>query len=139
MTETFVVKSRRLLIRIGKLLPFFLCLIVAVGYAETIYALVANNYVLYNNDITLNTPISFWVGKIFIYDWVTLSIIVLIGFAIETCRWHKIATAYLALQIYERDLIASVELEEYTILEIAIANLIVSIYLVYKGIKTITK
>ena len=132
--ESIAIKSRRLLIRIGKFLPFSLCLIVFMGYTESMVALVAHDFLLFDNYVTLNTPFSFWIAKRFTYDWLTIFIVFVIGFAIEACKWNRLATLYLAGQLYEKDLVNDAELDEETILAIILANMIISAFFVYKGV-----
>lgn len=135
MKESFAVKSRRLLIRIGKILPFSLCFIVFMGYTESAIALVTHDFLLFDNNMTLNTPVSFWIAKRFTYDWLMLFVILVISIAIETCKWNKIAILYLGGQLCEKDMVVKMEMEETTIFVIIFANLIISAFLVYKGVR----
>ena len=127
-------KVRRFLINLGKVLPFILCFIVLVGFSESFIALYNNDYLLYDNCFVLNTPISFWIGKKFQYDILSLFIIAIISIAIESCKWNKLAVVYLLIVLMERNIFIGIELYKEYIFAIVIVNLIVCGFFVYKGL-----
>ena len=134
-----IYKSRVALINIGKMLPFIVCAVVMVGYAETLFSLATNDFVMWDGNIIPNTPISRFVGFYFEYDIITLVILLTISVAIETCYWNKLAIVYLCIQLYEKNYLTSVELYTETICIIAFANILVSGFFVYKGAKMLIK
>ena len=134
-----IYKSRVALINIGKMLPFIVCAIVMVGYADTLFSLTTNDFVVWDGNIIPNTPISRFVGFYFEYDIITLVILLTISVAIETCYWNKLAIVYLCIQLYEKNYLTSVELYTETICIIAFANILVSGFFVYKGAKMLIK
>ena len=134
-----IYKSRVALINIGKVLPFIVCAIVFVGYTETAFSLVTNDYIVWDGNIIPNTPITRFIGLYFEYDIIMLVILLTISVAIETCYWNKLAIVYLCIQLYEKNYFQSMELYTETIYIIAVANIIVSGFFVYKGAKMLIK
>ena len=135
MINTF----RRLLIRFGKILPFVLCFIVFISYVESLIALLAENFMIYGDYITLNTPISFAHAKVFEYDMLTIFAATILSVSIQTCVWNKIGLLYLALQLISCKYIEAQELEPTTIYIICTLNIIVAGYLTYKGLRIISQ
>lgn len=125
---------RKLLIRIGKILPFVICFLVCLNYAETAFALATNNYLNWNGVVIPNTPISFFIGAYFEYNLQMLGVLCIISIAIETCIYNKLACVYLGVNLYEKSYFANVELYPEYIYAICAANIIVSAYFTYKGL-----
>ena len=92
--------ARRKLIQIGKQLPFILCFVLLVHYIETTYCLLTTNYIYFYDCTIVNAPMSFYIAKYFEYDWMVVFVATLISFAVETCKWNKIAILYLALHLW---------------------------------------
>lgn len=128
-------RARVVLINIGKLLPFLICFLVCISYAEGIFALLTNNIVHYADTYTLRKPISQLIGCYFEYDWVHVFVLTIISFAVETCKWNKISVLYLALHLVFKHYISQFELEPTTIYTICITNIAISGYLTLKGLK----
>jgi hypothetical protein len=125
---------RRLLIRIGKILPFVLCFIVCISYTESLYG----NIIVYGDISFIETPISFFVAEYFEYDLLSLVVMLTISVAIETCYWNKLAIIYLCINLYERSYFATTEISEEAALLFAILNIITSGFLAFKGIYLLT-
>lgn len=134
----FIYRTRVVLINMGKLLPFVMCAIIALSYTETIVALVTNDFVEWNGYIIPNKRISWVVGIYFEYDFVTLAVFVIMSIAIETCIYNKLACLYLGVNLLEKSYF-DFELEPSMIYAICIANIIVCVFFVYKGFKTLLK
>ena len=130
---------RRLLINFGKVLPFILCFVLLVSYIECCVSLYIEDFMIYKDSITLNTPISFWLADKFEYDHLTLFAMTILSYAVETCLWNKIGILYLAFQLAFKNYIANFELEPTAIYIICLANILVAGYLTYKGIKILLK
>ena len=124
---------RRLLINVGKTLPFVVCFIVLISYIENIYALMTENYLYYDGYYVLDKHISNFIGNIFEYNLQTLAVFVLISFAISTCIYNKLACGYLGINLAEKSYF-DFELEPTTIYIICLANILVAGYLTVKGI-----
>lgn len=131
-------KFRKLLIRFGKILPFFLCFIVLISYIESFVALYCQDYMSYEDYTILTTPLSFWIAQKFEYDMLTIFVATILSIALETCTWNKLACLYLGIGLTEKSYF-DFELDIETIYCICIINIIASTYLTYKGIKIITK
>ena len=128
-----IFKIRTFLIQLGKAMPFVVVFIVSIDYCESIIATMTCDYVAIGNNVVLNTPISFIIGKIFRYDWLLVFMLFVLSFAIRACVWNKLCVLYLTLQICERYYLCKVELYENQIISIATANLIVCGLLLYKS------
>lgn len=129
---------RRLLINVGKILPFVVCFIVLISYIENVYALTIEDYMYYDGYYVLNKQVSNFIGSIFEYNIQTLAVLVLISFAISTCVYNKLACIYLGINLLEKSYF-DFELEPTTIYIICLANIIVAGYLTVKGIKTLIR
>lgn len=132
-----IYKARLLLIRFGKVLPFVLCFIVLISYAENLYALASDDVLYYNGYYVLNKPISWFVGQYFEYNISHLVVITIISVAIQTCVYNKMACLYLALNLYQKHFFATHEYENYVYYIIPILNILICTYLCYKGTKTL--
>lgn len=130
--------ARILLIRIGKILPFIVCSIVAVSYIESAFALYTENFVLYDNCAVLNKPVSFFIGEYFEYNVQTLFVLCVISIAIETCLWNRLACLYLGINLLEKSYF-DFEIEPSVIYAVCMANIMISTFLVYKGIRVLSK
>ena len=129
---------RRLLIQLGKTLPFVLCVAILVSYIETVFNLATSHFLYLDGVVIPNTPISFVVGQIFEYDLLVCCIMLTMSIAIEACKWNLWTTFYDFFHIAEKSYF-DFELEPTTIYLICAANIIVAGYLTYKGIKILLK
>lgn len=130
-------KARKLLINLGKSLPFALCFVLLISYTESVFSLITANYVEYGGVTILYTPISFYIAEWFEYDLLTVTVIFITSIAIEACKWNLFASVYLAINLAQKSYI-STELEPWTICTVAITNALISAFFVYKGIIIIT-
>ena len=129
---------RRLLIQLGKTLPFVLCVAILVSYIETVFNLATSHFLYLDGVVIPNTPISFVVGQIFEYDLLVCCIMLTMSIAIEACKWNLWTTFYDFFHIAEKSYF-DFELEPTTIYIICLANIIVAGYLTYKGIKILIR
>ena len=123
-----ITKFRRLLIRIGKVLPFIICLLVCVNYTESLFSLATNGLIEWNGTTILHTPISFFIGQYFEYNVQMLVVLVIISCAVETCLFNKLACLYLCINLLEKSYF-DFELEPTIIYIICLANILVASYL----------
>ena len=135
MNKNIIHKARVLLIETGKMLPFVVCFVVVISYTECLCSLLMESYAEYENSVVLNKPISWFIGQYFEYNVITLIILLTISVAVETCVWNKLAIVYLAIQLAEKEYFITVELYPEYVYAIVIANIIVSGFFVWKGIK----
>lgn len=124
---------RRLLIQLGKTLPFVLCVAILISYIETVFNLATSHFLYLDGVVIPNTPISFIVGQIFEYDLLVCCIILTMSIAIEACKWNLWATFYAFVHIAEK-FYFDFELEITTIYVICLANIFVAGYLTWKGL-----
>ena len=129
---------RRLLINVGKILPFVVCFIVLISYIENVYALTTEDYMYYNGYYVLNKQVSNFIGSIFEYNIQTLTVLLLVSFAISTCIYNKLACLYLGINLLEKSYF-DFELEPTTIYIICLANIVVAGYLTFKGLRMVSR
>lgn len=129
--------ARRLLITLGKTLPFIVCFVVFVGYAETIISVYTNDYLFYDGFYTPNTPISFWIAEKAKYDWFIVFVLLTISIAINTCCWNKLSVLYLGLHLVFKGYVSDIELEEPAIVCLCVINIIITSIIIYKGVRRI--
>ena len=127
--------ARKLLIRLGKVLPFVICFIVAISYIECVIAYLSDSYIVFDDYVTFNKPISTIIAEYFEYDAVMVVICLIISVAVETCKWNKISVLYLAIHLLFKNHIEDIELHADTIIIICIINIAITSYLVFKGVK----
>lgn len=130
-----IVWFRKLLIRFGKVLPFVICVVALINYAETAFALATSHFLIFDGIVIPNTPFSFLVGLYFEYNLQFLLVLIIISIAIDTCIYNKLACAYLGMNLFEKSLF-DFELEPTYIYMICIVNVIIAAWLVYKGFET---
>lgn len=126
---------RKLLIRIGKAIPFFVCLIICLNYAESMLALVTNDLISYGDVVIPNTRISFAIGQYFEYNIQMLVVISIISIAIRTCIYNKLACVYMGFNLWEKEWFAINEYETEVYYLTCVLNIIICSFLCYKGIK----
>lgn len=135
MTKGLAYRMSVALINTGKMLPFLICVVVFVSYAESAFALATSDFLDTDDAIILNKPLSWIIADYFRYNIVTIVVLTILSYSINACKWNKLALLYLAIQLYEKEYFLTVELEPTTIYIICIANILVAGYLTYKGIK----
>lgn len=138
MNNNFITKTRVTLIQIGKIAPFVVCFVVLISYAEDVYSLMFERYVEFSDGVYLRKDLSWFIGNYFKYDLATLSFLVVLSCAIETCLYNKMACAYLGINILEKSYLGF-ELEPTYIYIICVANILICGFFCYKGIKILLK
>ena len=126
-------RFRRLLIQVGKVLPFVVCFLVVINCVETVFALATNDFLMYDGIVIPNTIISFFIGRYFEYNLQMLVVLVILSISISTCVYNKLACLYLGINLLEKSYF-DFELEPTTIYIICLANIIAAGYLTWKGI-----
>ena len=134
-----VIRARVLLIESGKTIPFVLCLVVAVSYCEDLNALVTEDFVMYNGYLVLNKPVSWFIGRYIEYDMVTVLIIAVISVSVNTCVWNKVAVVYLIIQLGEKEMFQTVEMQTTCVCIVCVMNIITSGFLTMKGFRRLLK
>lgn len=134
----FVTRARISLIQIGKVAPFVVCFIVGISYVEDVYMLSFDKYIEFCDGVYLEKPISWFIGNYFKYDIVTILMLVVLSFAIETCIFNKMACAYLGINLAEKSYF-DFEMDVWLIYAICLANIVIASYLTFKGLVIVTK
>ena len=132
-----IYKARVLLVRFAKLFPFILCVIVCLSYIETTYALIFEDYAAFGDSYCLNKPISWLIGDIMTYDWHAVIVAIVLSNAFETCVWNKLSILYLCSNLYEKNYFQD-EMTITSIFIVCACNIVITSFLIYKGIKTLT-
>lgn len=127
-------KARVCLINIGKALPFVICFVVFISYAESLFSLATSDYIVWDGYVVPNKPISWLVGRYLEYNIQMLSVLVIISIAVETCIYNKLACAYLGINLFEKAYF-DFEFEPIHICVICIINIIIAGYVTYRGLK----
>lgn len=127
---------RVLLIRLGKSLPFIITFLVSISYIESAWALATNSLAEFNGEVVLYKPISWFIASYFEYNIYILGLVVVISLAVETCIWNKLAILYLIVQLVEKEWLKHVVLDESVAHLLIAINILASLFLVYKGLKS---
>ena len=130
--------ARRLLVHIGRALPFVLCSLVFISYAEQLFSLVFDRYVEMDGYMYLDTRITSTIAMYVKYDWFCACIAFVISIAIEACRWNILAALYLFVNLLEKH-VCTFEFEEWSAYLFLTANMLTSLYFSYKGISLFLK
>lgn len=131
--------SRRILINVGKVLPFAICSIVLLSYIETLYNVCNEQYAFYDGYITPSKALSYNIGRLFEYDIGLVSITLVISIAIETCLWNKATAIYLFFNLSEKYYFANKEVYKEWVCTICVFNILTCTYLLYNGVKKLKK
>lgn len=135
----FIYKARLSLIRIGKILPFLFCAIVAFSYSESLFAVLTNNYVDFCGVVLPNKPISVAIGVFAEYGVQTIVVLTIITIAIETCIYNKLGVTYLAANLVEKHIFDNIEISLTCFFVTAVTNIIIASLITYKGISILIK
>lgn len=127
---------RVLLIRLGKILPFLITFLVFISYAESLYALATNSLAEFDGEVVLYKPISWFIASHFEYNIYVVGLLCIISIAIETYIWNKLALVYLLFQLLEKELLLMVALEVWQSYVVIVMNMLLSLFLTFKGLKS---
>ena len=131
---------RKLLIRVGKIIPFVFAFIVMVSHIETAYAVLNDNIVLdMEGYYTYDVPISNYIGNIVYIDWFDVLLLYILGVALEFCKYNMRAVHYLLLNLAVRTLVEHFYIESSIVVGTAIFMALAGLYCVYSGITIFLK
>ena len=127
---------RKLLIRVGKVIPFVFAFVVALSYIESIYA-VSNEIMVADTDggYVYYLPISNYIGNIVYIDWFDVLLLYVLAVALEFCWRNMLAVHYLLLNLAVRTLVEHVYIESGIVIGLASFMALAGLYCVYGGIK----
>lgn len=127
---------RKILIRVGKVIPFVLAFIVAIGYVESAYAIYYELYEMCDDgSVILYTPISNYIGNIVYIDWFDVFLLYVLAVALEYCKYNLRAVHFLLLNLLIRTLVEHVWLDGGIVVGIASFMALAGLYCVYGGFK----
>lgn len=131
---------RKLLIRLGKTIPFVLAFILLVGYVETIHSIITNNTIVdAEENIIYNMPISFFIADIVYIDWLDVLLIWILCFALELCKYSFRCAYLITLNLPFRWIVGHVSMSDGVIVGIASFMALAGLYCVYGGITIFLK
>ena len=134
-----VIKARRTLIVVSKAIPFVLCALICVSYVEIAISLACDDLVRMGEYIVPNVPFSWLIGQYFEYSYPLVVFLLIIVYAMSTCKWNKFACYYIGFALLEKRYFNDIELEIEYIYIVVVANIVISTFLVFKGVKIVTK
>ena len=127
---------RKLLIRLGKTIPFVLAFILLVGYVETIYSIITNSTIVdAEENIIYNLPISFFLADIVYIDWLDVLLVWILCFALELCKYSFRCAYLITLNLPFRWLVAHVSMPDGIVIGLYVFMALAGLYCVYGGIK----
>jgi len=127
---------RKLLIRVGKVIPFVFAFIVVISHIESIFAILNDDIVLdFEGYYTYNVPISNYIGNIVYVDWFDVLLLYVLAVALEFCWRNMLAVHYLLLNLAVRTLVEHVYIESGIVVGIASFMALAGLYCVYGGFK----
>ena len=130
---------RKLLIRVGKVIPFVFAFVVALSYIESIYA-VSNEIMIADTDggFVYYLPISNYIGSIVYIDWFDVLLLYVLAVALEFCWRNMLAVHYLLLNLAVRTLVEHVYIESGIVIGLASFMALAGLYCTYGGIKILS-
>ena len=131
-------RARIIIVRFAKAFPFILCFILLLSYTESMYATIIGDYATYGNYIVLNTPLSWYIGDLYEYNVYSIIVALMLAFAMETCIYNRLSIMYLLLHIVFKHYIEQYELYIEEIYITVIANILLSGFFCYKGLRILT-
>ena len=131
---------RKLLIRLGKTIPFVLAFILLVGYVETIYSIITNNTIVdAEENITYNLPISFSLADIVYIDWLDVLLVWILCFALELCKYSFRCAYLITLNLPFRWFVENYQTTDNVIITCSFVMTLLSLLCLYGGIKVIKR
>lgn len=131
---SIIYQVRKVLVNLGKILPFVLTFILCISYSESLFSVITQRYVEYGEHTILETNLSYWLAQIFEYDWLSLFVLFTLSISLETCIYNKMACGMLAINLLEKTYLSQIELYPTTICIICLCNILVCGWLTFKGI-----
>lgn len=129
---------RKLLIRVGKVIPFVFAFIVVISHIESIFAILNDDIILdFEGYYTYNIPISNYIGNIVYIDWFDVLLLYVLAVALEFCWRNMLAVHYLLLNLAVRTLVEYFYIESGIVVGIASFMALAGLYCVYGGFKMI--
>lgn len=127
---------RKLLIRLGKTIPFVLAFILLVGYVETIYSIITNNTIIdAEENVIYNLPASFYLADIVYIDWLDVLLVWILCVALELCKYSFRCAYLITLNLAVRFVLENFYLPNPVLIHLCAFMALLGLYCVYGGIK----
>lgn len=127
---------RKLLIRVGKVIPFVFAFIVVISHIESIFAILNDDIILdLEGYYTYNVPISNYIGNIVYIDWFDVLLLYVLAVALEFCWRNMLAVHYLLLNLAVRTLVEHFYIESGIVVGLASFMALAGLYCVCGGFK----
>ena len=131
---------RKLLIRVGKVIPFVFAFIVVISHIESIFAILNDDIILdLEGYYTYNVPISNYIGNIVYIDWFDVLLLYVLAVALEFCWRNMLAVHYLLLNLAVRTLVEYFYLDWWVIVGLASFMALCGLYCICGGITIFLK
>jgi len=129
---------RKLLIRIGKVIPFVLAFIVLVGYVENVYSVLTDRICIDEYGMAFYyCPFSTWISNLVYIDWFDVLLVWILCFALELCKYSFRCAYLITLNLPFRWLVEHVSMPDDTIIGLASFMALAGLYCVCGGFKMI--
>lgn len=131
---------RKLLIRLGKTIPFVLAFILLVGYVETIYSIITNNTIIdAEENVIYNLPASFYLADIVYIDWLDALLVWILCVALELCKYSFRCAYLITLNMPFRWIVENYETTDNVIITCSFIMTLLSLLCLYGGVKVIKR
>ena len=124
-------KAERLIVKIGKAIPFILCFVVLIGFIETAYSYSREIY----EDGQLYKPISWLIGDIVRYDWLTIVAMLSLSYGLNNCWRNKVAIFYLIFNLIQKHIIESITMNSTLIYYYIVFNITILVVILFLGLQ----
>lgn len=127
---------RKLLIRIGKVIPFLLAFILLVNYLEIIYSIAYDVTIMdFNGYLIYTTPISNHIGDMVYIDWFDVLLVYVLCFALELCKYTFRCAHLLLLNSAFRFVVERFDIPNSIIIALCVFMALCAIICLYGGIR----
>ena len=121
----------RFIVKMGKQLPFIICFILLISFTETAYSFSNDIYV----DGQLYKPISWFIGDIVRYDWLTVLAMLAFSYGFSNCWRNKVAIYYLIYNLMQKHIIENISINSTMICYYLIFNISILVILLFLGLQ----
>ena len=127
---------RKLLIRIGKIIPFVLAFIVLVGYVENVYSVLTDRICIDEYGMAFYyCPFSTWISNLVYIDWFDVLLVWILCFALELCKYSFRCAYLITLNLAVRFVLEHFYLPNPVLIHLCAFMALLGLYCVYGGIK----
>lgn len=134
MNNRVATSARRGIIWIGKYAPFVIVAIVTLSNIETLYSIITQRYSVFDGITIYYKPISWWIGERFELSIAWIVALFVLSFGVEACVWNRACIVFLSFVIWQKDFFLKHTIDETYFAIVLIANSMIGILLVLKGI-----